>query len=363
MDLVNGEGASDELSRLQSHLYKNILSFTDSMSLYCAIQLGIPDIIHNHGQPITLKQLASKLRIHPQKTSCMHRLMRLLVHSGFITKTAPVVHEDQEGEEEEAYALTASSRVVLEDKVTGLSPLVQAILDPAVVNSWYSLGDWFRGTELTPFVKEHGMGFFDYCKQNPEYGVAFDEGMASDSRLMSKVIKDYKTIFEGLDSLVDVGGGSGTVSRIISEAFPHIKCTVFDLPHVVANLPDDKNLKYVGGDMFQSIPAADAILMKWILHDWSDEECIDILKRCKEAIRSKGKDGKIIIIDVVINEEEEQHDITKAKLFSDALMMILVTGKERTKKEWEKLFLDAGFSHYKIVAPYGLKSLIEVYPY
>ena len=86
--------------------------------------------------------------------------------------------------------------------------------------------------------------------------------MASDSRLMSLVVKDYKPIFEGLGSLVDVGGGTGTVAKIISEAFPHMKCTVFDLPHVVANLKDSQNLKYVGGDMFQSIPSADAILFK-----------------------------------------------------------------------------------------------------
>ena len=62
--------------------------------------------------------------------------------------------------------------------------------------------------------------------------------------------------------MVDVGGGIGTVARIISEAFPHMKCTVFDLPHVVANLPDSKNLKFVGGDMFQYIPPTDAILFK-----------------------------------------------------------------------------------------------------
>ena len=79
---------------------------------------------------------------------------------------------------------------------------------------------------------------------------------------MSLVIKDYSPLFKGLGSLVDVGGGTGIVARIISEAFPHIKYTMFDLPHVVANLPDNENLNYVGGDMFQYIPPADAILIK-----------------------------------------------------------------------------------------------------
>jgi hypothetical protein len=136
------------------------------------------------------------------------------------------------------------------------------VLDPVLVNPWQFLGDWFQGSELTPFEKAHGMGLWDYCNQSPEYSNIFNEGMASDSRLMSLVVKDYKPIFEGLGSLVDVGGGTGTVAKIISEAFPHMKCTVFDLPHVVANLKDSQNLKYVGGDMFQSIPSADAILFK-----------------------------------------------------------------------------------------------------
>ncbi|KAB1215429.1 Isoflavone-7-O-methyltransferase 6 [Morella rubra] len=254
------------------------------------------------------------------------------------------------------------------------------MLDPALVNSWQFLGDWFRaGSELTPFGEAHGMGFWDYCDQNAEYGNMFNEGMASDSRLMSLVLMDYAPIFEGLGSLVNVGGGTGTMARIISEAFPHMSCTVFDLPHVVANLPDSSNLIYVGGDMFQSIPSADAILikasnrfsllkdlqyfiLKWILHDWNDDECVSILKRCKEAITSNGKKGKVIVIDVVIDEEKDEQGIIKTKLLFDALMMVLLTGKERNKKEWEKLFLDAGFSRYKIAASFGMKSVIEIYP-
>ncbi|GLT70470.1 hypothetical protein SLA2020_425470 [Shorea laevis] len=68
MDLVESQGVSvSELFQVQSHLYKHIFGFVDSMSVNCAIQLGIPDIIHNHGQPLTLPQLVSKLHIHPTK--------------------------------------------------------------------------------------------------------------------------------------------------------------------------------------------------------------------------------------------------------------------------------------------------------
>ncbi|PON57123.1 O-methyltransferase COMT-type [Trema orientale] len=84
--------------------------------------------------------------------------------------------------------------------------------------------------------------------------------MASDSAILHSVVKDYKHVFEGLNSLVDVGGGTGKTSRIITEAFPHLQCTV--LPHMVANLPETENLKFVGGDMFRHITPADSVLLE-----------------------------------------------------------------------------------------------------
>lgn len=102
--------------------------------------------------------------------------------------------------------------------------------------------------------------------------------------------------------------------------------------------------------------------MKWILHDWNDEECMKILKNCKEAISKKGKRGKVIIIDVVIGNEKGDSESIETKLFYDLEMMALLGGKERDEKEWAKLIFSVGFSNYKITPVLGLRSLIEVYP-
>ena len=262
MDLVHGPGTS-ELFQAQSHLYKHIFNFIGSMSLKCALQLGIPEIIHNHGKPITLPELISALQIHSTKAGFVHRLMRLLVHSGFFVTTRVHINQEEEEEEEaEAYDLTPSSRILLKDNVTNLSPFLLAMLDPVFVSPWHFLESWFRGDKVTPFESAHGMGLWNYADQNPDFNDSFNKALASDSGMMNLVVKDCKPVFEGLDTLVDVGGGTGTCARIISEAFPHLKCTVLELPHVVANLPDNSNLNFVGGDMFQSIPSADAILLK-----------------------------------------------------------------------------------------------------
>ncbi|CAA3002274.1 1-aminocyclopropane-1-carboxylate synthase 3-like [Olea europaea subsp. europaea] len=100
----------------------------------------------------------------------------------------------------------------------------------------------------------------------------------------------------------------------------------------------------------------------WILHDWSDEECVQILKKCKEAIPRKENGGKVIVIDMIVGNNKEDHQHTETQIFNDLAMMVFLNGKERTEKEWEKLFLDAGYSGYKIAYDLGLRSLIELYP-
>ncbi|MED6154884.1 hypothetical protein PIB30_000386 [Stylosanthes scabra] len=138
--------------------------------------------------------------------------------------------------------------------------------------------------------------------------------MINDSGMMNLVIKDCKSVFDGLNSLVDVGGGKGAMARLLSESLPHLQCVVLDLPHVVENLQDCNNLKFVGGDMFDSIPSADATLLKLVLHAYSDEGCVKVLKKCREAISRKGKEGKVIIIDIVINEKNDKRELTEPKL-------------------------------------------------
>ena len=109
-----------------------------------------------------------------------------------------------------------------------------------------------------------GMPLWHYAQREPRVNQLFNDAMASDARLVSSVLfsDELKGVFEGTDSLVDVGGGTGNLAKSIAGAFPRMDCTVFDLPHVVANMEGSGNLKYVAGNMFEAIPRADAILLK-----------------------------------------------------------------------------------------------------
>ncbi|KAH0689970.1 hypothetical protein KY289_017328 [Solanum tuberosum] len=144
-------------------------------------------------------------------------------------------------------------------------PFLKFELDPNLMDPWHSLSKWFNNvsddSNTTPYATAHGMPFFKYAENEPRLNHLFNEAMASETRLvMSVLIQNGKgLIFEGLKSLVDVGGGTGTIAKAIADAFPQINCTVFDLPHVIEG---SKNLSFVGGDMLNSIPSANAILLK-----------------------------------------------------------------------------------------------------
>ncbi|KAI3719734.1 hypothetical protein L6452_20638 [Arctium lappa] len=365
MALQNGELSSD-LLHSQAHIWNHIFSFINSMSLKCAVQLQIPDIIHRHGAPMSFSELVEALSINKERSHFIYRLMRILVHSGFFLKqTLSIINEGDGEEEKEVYLLAPASRLLLKEEPLSIRPFLLAMLDPMLMNPWQHLSKWFQNDgDICPFQTTHGRSLWDFAGQEPKLNQLFNDAMASDARLVTNVIlKDCKAAFEGLNSIVDVGGGTGTVTKAIAKAFPKLNCISFDLPHVVNGMEGSKNLSYVGGDMFESIPEVDAVFMKWILHDWSDEECIKILKRCKEAIPSKENGGKLIIVDMVVkNHEGGTDESLKTQLFFDMLMMTLTTGKERTEKEWIKLLLVAGFSDYKFTPILGLRSLIEVYP-
>ncbi|KAD4982146.1 hypothetical protein R6Q59_001731 [Mikania micrantha] len=130
----------------------------------------------------------------------------------------------------------------------------------------------------------------------------FNDGMACDARAaVTAVIEGCPEVFEGLKTLVDVGGGDGTALPMIVEACPWIKGFNFDLPHVVSVAPPCVGVEHVGGSMFDHVPKADAVYLMKVLHDWADDDCIAILKNCRDSIPKDT--GKVIVVDAIVGRE------------------------------------------------------------
>lgn len=104
--------------------------------------------------------------------------------------------------------------------------------------------------------------------------------------------------------------------------------------------------------------------LQWVLHDWADEACINILKKCREAVPVDT--GKVIIVDAVLDEDDEEprDELSGARLLLDMTIMIgTANGKERTAKEWAKLIEAAGFTRHTINhIKATIESVIEAYP-
>ncbi|TMW81491.1 hypothetical protein EJD97_009287, partial [Solanum chilense] len=96
------------------------------------------------------------------------------------------------------------------------------------------------------------------------------------------------------------------------------------------------------------------------LYEYAEKE--STLKKCIKAIPSKGNGGKVILIEIVMDQNKDDDKSYETQLFDDMLMMVVLGVKERSEQEWAKLFVDAGFSDYNIISILGLRSVIEVYP-
>ncbi|XP_020600336.1 trans-resveratrol di-O-methyltransferase-like [Phalaenopsis equestris] len=354
---------------LEAHaiLWNQTFSYIKSMSLKCAVELHIPDAIHRHGMPITISQLLSSLSISQDKSRYLRSIMRVLSQERIFKS-----HITPSGEE--TFDLTPVSRLLLTASSfphnPNTSPLVLLSLNHRIVDSHHQLSRWFHEPDatITPFVMTNGKAIWNLGRELPQFNDLINKTMECDSNFLMNVMASKGWLsFQGIGTLVDVGGGTGLMAAKLVEAFPGLKCIVLDLPHVIdmTERKTDK-IQFIAGDMFVEVPHADVALLKWILHDWKDEDCVkilQILQRCKEAIPPKEKGGKVIIIDIVVGLKFNSHTSLQTQLLFDLHMLASCMGQERDESEWRNLFVTAGYRDYKII-PYvdHMRSIIEVYP-
>uniref|UniRef100_A0A7C9CI69 Uncharacterized protein n=1 Tax=Opuntia streptacantha TaxID=393608 RepID=A0A7C9CI69_OPUST len=258
--LISGDDGAVELLAAHAHIWEHIFSFHKSMALKCAIEVGIPDAIQKHSKPVTLLELASILAIHPTKAPSLGRLMRLLVHTNFFS-----MKKSENGEI--MFDLTISSQLLLKDHPLSQVAFIFGMLNPIMIDPAHHLSTWLNSEAESPFHVTHGRSIWEHANAISMFNDYFNQAMASDARFVARFFTSndnkIKGFFEGIKSLVDVGGGDGTMAKAIAEAYPELKCIVLDLPHVVEGLKGNgSNLVYIGGDMFRSIPLADAVLLK-----------------------------------------------------------------------------------------------------
>lgn len=310
----------------------------------CLAQLGIPDLIE--AGPKSAEELASEIGANPQ---ALYRLLRA-------TASVGVLSEGPDGK----FSHTPMSTVLRSDA----NPSLRAF---AIMSGreWHARGwshlEYCVRTGKQALDQIYGEPIFEFLKQHPAEAQIFNDTMTELSMIDSPAVAEAYD-FDGIRSIVDVGGGHGLLLATILERNAHLRGTLYEVPHVVegaANGPLKSVMErctVACGDMFCSVPAgADAYIMKHIIHDWPDDLCLKILKACR---RSVNPGGKLLVVDCVI---QPGNDFSPSK-FLDLQMLIFPSGCERTEKQFRELFAAAGWQLSRIIRTGVPDSIVEGVP-
>lgn len=322
-----------------------INGFQLSQAIYVAAALGVADQLAPG--PRGIAELASITASHPD---ALYRLLRTLAAAGLF-------REDS-------------------DRIFSLAPLGQALRSKVADSchawaryaagppAWQAWGHLLHSVQTgeSAFSRAHGMDVWRYRAANAADGAVFDAAMRESSDGLSEaVLCAYN--FSHFRHVIDVGGGDGTLIARLVARHASIKGTLFDRPNVVASANDTfaragvtARCQAVAGDFFAAVPrGGDAHILKFILHNWPDESAVAILNSCRRAL---AHDSRLIVIERTLAGPNEG---TETK-FADLNMLVHPGGRERTRKEFDRLLAKAGFRLIAVKPLNGEIALIESAP-
>lgn len=208
----------------------------------------------------------------------------------------------------------------------------------------------------------YGSGTFQYFAREPHHGELFFAAMNQVTALiLPALLAAYD--FTPFRHAIDVGGGLGSLLAALLHTQPQLRGTLYDLPHMAAPAGDylageglAERCRIVSGDFFDTVPeGGDLHLLKWIIHDWSDEQAVTILRNCRRAIEPG---GRLVLVEQVIAEGNTP---CPGKMM-DIMMLLMEQGRERREDEFAALFEAAGFRLNRRLPLLGPWSAIEAIP-
>jgi hypothetical protein len=313
-----------------------------SSSISVAATLGVAE--HLAKGPKTPAELAADLGAHALS---LYRVLRALASVG-------VFAEDADGRFSNT-PLSAVLRSDAPDSIRGMA------LFMGLPESWASWSAMLHTLHTGESAFEHQIGehFFSYAAKNSAVAAIFNEAMIGMSAHVAEAVVEAFD-FSSVATLADIGGGHGGTLASILAKHRGMRGVLFDQPDVVVGARPflegagvAERVEVVGGDFFKEVPAgADGYLLKYVMHDWDDARAVQILKTVH---RAASPSARLFLVDAVIAAGNAP-DMGK---LIDLQMLVTLTGRERTEKEFTAILSEAGFSLSRVVPTASHLSVIE----
>jgi hypothetical protein len=332
----------------QAAMRSLIAGYWVSRLIYVAAKLGLADFLKDG--PRTAEQLAAAAGV---QAPALYRVLRTLASYGVFAETKG-----------KRFKLTPLADTLRSDVPTSMRAFALMLVEKHVWDAWEQLLYAVETGEL-PFNKIFGMPFYQYLEQRPDDLKVFGEAMTSLSGIENPAIieagkKSFKS--PAVRTVVDVAGGHGSLLAMVLKTNPKLKGVLFDLPPVIEGARTDRHVTAKGiagrcaleaGDFFKSVPkGGDIYMMKYILHNWDDANCLKILSNCRAAMNDH---GRVLVADPVITSGNTPE---WGKLL-DIQMMVVVRGSERTKEDFAALFKKAGLKLTRVIPTSSPLSIVE----
>ncbi|MEX2974414.1 methyltransferase [Streptomyces sp. C184] len=298
-------------------LRHKIMSYIIAQAIFAVTEAGVIEALG--AGPADVDELARRVGVDGD---ALARFLRVLVAEGLFT-------EDPHG----TFALTEMSSHLRQDRPGSLRHLVMLMAGEAY-GAWGRAAHSLR-TGAPAFDEVFGRPMFDWLSQHPEKQAVFDRAQAGLVTMRMAPLEQWD--WSGVRTVVDIGGGNGGLLRTLLARHPYLRGVLFDLPNVINEADLGDRCRLVGGDFFSEIPpGGDVYVLAQILHDWSDDDAMRILRRIATAMPAH---GRLLVLEQVIPDDDLRHP---EKLL-DLHMLVLLGGRERTLADWHELLAAGGF--------------------
>ena len=313
-----------------------------ALALRAIVKAGIAERLAQG--PASPVELARDLGLHGQSVG---RILRLL--AGY-----DVVRELRDGR----FELTRIGRYAANSTAGSVADFVRYAGEPWQLEPWARLDETLRSGEPA-FEIVYGSGFFDYVRAHREVGELFDSAMASVASLHAQAVADAYD-FSQASPIADIGGGAGLVLGAILRAYPRAEGVLFDSPGALSragrSLGDERpRVQLEAGDFFERVASgAKTYVLSHILHDWDDEHALKILRNVRKELPA---DGRVLIVEALLDDQPNRWS---AANLTDAQMLTILRGRERTRAEFGALLVQADLRLTRVIPTGAAESIVEV---